>query len=280
LTPKKNIDRLFVAYKPAGVGSNRFLSQIKRKYHVKKAGFSGTLDPFAKGVLIIAFGKYTKLFQFLKKTPKTYRATLWLGAHSETLDIEKVSQIEEVLPFQEARILNELDSLLGDITYLPPKYSAKKIDGKRAYALARAGEDVELKTVTSHVYDTKLIAYKHPFVTFDITISEGGYIRSMGEILCDRLQVPGCLSALERLKEGDFIYQDEKELNPMEFLDLEENFYLNNKENILLGRKLSIYDFKIQKNGKYFIKLDKITSILQITDDKVVYLLNGVNISC
>jgi tRNA pseudouridine55 synthase len=280
LTPKENIDRLFVAYKPAGIGSNKFLSQIKRKYNVKKAGFSGTLDPFAKGVLIIAFGKYTRLFQFLKKTPKTYRATLWLGAHSETLDIEKVSQIEEVLPFQEARILNELDSLLGDITYLPPKYSAKKVDGKRAYDLARSGEDVNLKTITSHVYDTKLVGYKHPFVTFEITISEGGYIRSMGEILCDKLKVPGCLSALERLREGDFIYEDEKKLNPLNFLDLEKNFYLNDKNNILLGKKLSISDFKIQKNGKYFIKLDKITSILQIKDDKVDYLLNGVNISC
>ncbi|HHD83732.1 MAG TPA: tRNA pseudouridine(55) synthase TruB, partial [Campylobacteraceae bacterium] len=75
-------DRLFVAYKPAGIGSNRFLSQIKRRYGIKKAGFSGTLDPFAQGVLIIAFGKYTKLFRFLKKAPKTYRATLWLGAGS------------------------------------------------------------------------------------------------------------------------------------------------------------------------------------------------------
>jgi len=278
LTPKKNIDRLFVAYKPAGVGSNRFLSQIKRRYNVKKAGFSGTLDPFAKGVLIIAFGKYTKLFQFLKKTPKTYRATLWLGAHSETLDIEKVSRIDEVLPFQEARILNELDSLLGDITYLPPKYSAKKIDGKRAYDLARAGKDVDLKTITSHVYDAKLISYKHPFVTFEITISEGGYIRSMGKILCEKLGVPGCLSALERLREGDFIYEDEKELNPLNFLDLEENFYLSDKNNILLGRKLAHCDFKVQKSGKYFVKLDKIVSILQIKDDKVSYLLNGVKI--
>jgi tRNA pseudouridine55 synthase len=280
LTPKKSIDRLFVAYKPAGISSNRFLSQIKRRYNVKKAGFSGTLDPFAKGVLIIAFGKYTKLFQFLKKTPKTYHATLWLGAYSETLDIEKVSHIEEVLPFQEARILNELDSLIGDITYLPPKYSAKKVDGKRAYDLARSGEDVKLKTITSHVYDTKLISYKHPFVTFEITISEGGYIRSMGEILCDKLKVPGCLSALKRVREGDFIYKNEIALNPLEFLDLEENFYLNDKNNILLGKKLSISDFKIQKNGKYFIKLDKIISILQIKDDKVDYLLNGVNISC
>jgi len=274
LTP----DRLFVANKPANIGSNRFLSKIKRRYGVKKAGFSGTLDPFAKGVLIIAFGRHTRLFQFLKKAPKTYRSTLWLGAFSETLDIEKITNIETLLPFQEARIKNELDSLVGEITYLPPKYSAKKIDGTRAYDLARAGKEVNLKQITSTIYDTKLIHYKHPFVTFDITISEGGYIRSMGQILCEKLGVTGSLSALERICEGDFVYDNEKALNPLEYLDLEENFYLFEKENLILGRKLALEDFKIQDNGKYFVKLDKIISILEIKDDKVSYLLNGVNI--
>ncbi len=271
-------DRLFVAYKPANIGSNRFLSQIKRRYGVKKAGFSGTLDPFAKGVLIIAFGRHTRLFQFLKKAPKTYRATLWLGAYSETLDIEKVTDIKTTLPFQENRIKNELDSLVGEITYLPPKYSAKKIDGKRAYDLAREGEEVNLKTITSTVYDAKLINYNHPFVTFDITISEGGYIRSMADILADKLEVKGCLSALERLNEGDFVYEDEKDLNPLNYLDLKENFYLSDEQDLILGRKLSIENFKIQKNGKYFVKLGKIVSILEIMDDKVSYLLNGVKI--
>ena len=271
-------DRLFVANKPANIGSNRFLSKIKRRYGVKKAGFSGTLDPFAKGVLIIAFGRHTRLFQFLKKAPKTYRSTLWLGAFSETLDIEKVTNIETLIPFQKARIENELNALIGEITYLPPKYSAKKIDGTRAYDLARAGKEVDLKLITSTIYDTKLIHYNHPFVTFDITISEGGYIRSMGQILCEKLGVQGSLSALERLCEGDFVYDDEKALNPLDFLDLDENFYLSDIENLILGRKLALEDFKIQDEGKYFVKLDKIVSILEIKDDKVSYLLNGVRI--
>ncbi len=275
---KKSVDRLFVAYKPANIGSNRFLSKIKRRYGVKKAGFSGTLDPFAKGVLIIAFGRHTRLFQFLKKSPKTYRATLWLGAFSETLDIEKVTDIQRLMPFQEARIKNELDALIGEITYLPPKYSAKKIDGTRAYEMARAGKEVKLKQITSTVYDTKLIHYAHPFITFDITISEGGYIRSMAQIICERLGVQGSLSALERLCEGNFIYDQEKALNPFDFLDLEENFYLADSEDLILGRKVVLENFKVKNEGKYFVKLDKIVSILEIKDDKVSYLLNGVNI--
>ena len=271
-------DRLFVAYKPASIGSNRFLSKIKRRYGIKKAGFSGTLDPFAKGVLIIAFGKYTKLFQFLKKTPKTYRATLWLGALSETLDNEKITHVYIPKPLQKSDIENAINELTGEITYLPPKYSAKKINGIRAYSLARKGEDVNLKYITSQIHNAKLLHYKHPFVTFEITISEGGYIRSMAQILSEKLGLVGTLSALERLSEGDFIYENEASLNPLSFLDLKENFYLKNHEDLELGRKLSLKDLEFQKEGRYFVKLDKMISILKIKDDKVSYLLNGVNL--
>ncbi len=275
---KISIDRLFVAYKPAQIGSNRFLSKIKRQYSVKKAGFSGTLDPFAKGVLIIAFGKYTKLFQFLKKTPKTYRATLWLGAESETLDIEKITHVSILNPFKKEHIKKTLTSLKGEITYLPPKYSAKKIDGIRAYKLAREDKEVDHKYITSKIYNIELTHYTHPFVTFDVTISEGGYIRSIANIVSQKLGVTGSLSALERLNEGAFFYEKQKALNPLEFLDLRENFYLKDYEDLTLGRKLSLDDLKIQDEGRYFVKLDKMFSILKIKDDKVSYLLNGVKL--
>ena len=116
--------------KPPNIGSNRYLSKIKRKYGIKKAGFSGTLDPFAQGVLIVAFGQFTKLFQFLKKAPKSYRATLWLGAQSETFDIEKVTRVEILPAFSSIMIEEAVHSLKGDVTYLPPKYCAKKINGQ------------------------------------------------------------------------------------------------------------------------------------------------------
>ncbi|MCH9812549.1 MAG: tRNA pseudouridine(55) synthase TruB [Epsilonproteobacteria bacterium] len=270
------MDSLFVANKPANLGSNHFLSRIKRRYNVKKAGFSGTLDPFAKGVLIIAFGKYTQLFQFLKKSPKTYRATLWLGAESETLDIEKVTTVQTLSPIATEVLQTIFTTLHGEITYLPPKYSAKKINGKRAYELAREGQEVLLRYITSTIYDIKLIHYRHPFITFEITISEGGYIRSIAQIISDKLQMKGTLSALERLNEGDFVYQKEQMLDPLKYLNLKENFYLQDLSDIALGRKLALKDLKIKEAGKYFIKLDKMFSILEIKDDKVSYLLNGV----
>ncbi|MBD3798417.1 MAG: tRNA pseudouridine(55) synthase TruB, partial [Epsilonproteobacteria bacterium] len=199
------MNRLFVAYKPARISSNQLLGRLKRRYGVKKAGYSGTLDPFAKGVLIVAFGNHGRLFRFLNKTPKRYRATLWLGAYSPTLDIEKIETIDHVAPVSEEEICNACTSLIGELTYLPPKYSAKKIDGRRAYELAREGKEVDMRAITSTIYDLSLIHYCHPFITFEATVSEGSYIRSIGEIIAHRLGCNGSLSALERLNEGQFV---------------------------------------------------------------------------
>ncbi len=271
-------NRLFCVKKPPFVSSNRYLSQIKRKYGVKKAGFSGTLDPFAKGVLIVAFGQYTKLFRFIKKSPKKYKATLFLGLESSTLDIEKRDSLSLVKPLSTKDIEKAMLELKGEIIYLPPKYSAKKIDGKRAYDLARRDVDFELNSITSTIYDIDLLRYSHPFLTFEIAISEGGYVRSIADILAKKLNRVGALSYLERLSEGEFKFDDERALNPLSYLDLEENFYLGDKNDLILGRKLSINQIKYKKNGKYFINLDTMLSIISIKDDKVNYILNGVKL--
>ncbi len=273
------MNRLFVAYKPTGVSSNRFLGSIKRKYGVKKAGFSGTLDPFAKGALIVAFGQYTKLFRFLKKKKKSYRATLWLGATSPTLDIEKVEKVVEIMPFADYSLKIIEDSMKGEIEYLPPKYCAKKVDGKRAYALARDNKEFELNAITSTIHDFKILHYMHPFLTFEITISEGGYIRSMGQIIANKFGFDGCLSSLERLSEGDFVYEDEKELNPLDYIDIEENEYLGDIEDIRLGRKIYKNSFKKQENGLYKIVQEDEVSVVEVTkEERVEYILNGIKL--
>lgn len=269
-------NRLFVTYKPTNISSNFFLSRIKRRYGVKGAGFSGTLDPFAKGALIIAFGQFTKLFRFLKKAPKKYRATLWLGAYSPTLDIEKVESVEVIMPFAPISVEIATKSFIGEITYLPPRYCAKKVDGKRAYAMARNDEEFELAKITSTVYDCKVIHYCHPFLTFEITISEGGYVRSIGALIAQKLGFDGCLSALERLCEGDFVYDGERELNPLDYLDMKDNKYLGNIEDIELGRVLSVDNFEIKDEGIYKIINNDSLSIFEINENGVEYLLNKI----
>lgn len=272
----KNPNRLFVAYKPAGISSNQLLSRIKRRYGVKKAGYSGTLDPFAKGVLIIAFGNHGRLFRFLNKAPKRYRATLWLGAYSPTLDIEQIEQIDTIAPLREEHIKEVIASLKGELTYLPPKFSAKRLNGKRAYEFARAGIDVELKTITSTIHSIHLLHYCHPFVTFEATVSEGSYIRSLGEMIADKLECSGALSALERLNEGQFVYDHEHPIDIKTALGIPKNRYNGTIDSILLGQPLSIEDFDSKESGFYWIDNGDTVSILEFAEDGVHYLLNKV----
>ncbi len=272
------MNRLFVVNKPINISSNGYLSRIKREYKVKKAGFSGTLDPFACGCLIVAFGQFTKLFRYLKKAPKTYKATLWLGAKSPSLDIERVQVIKDVKKFSKKEVLKTIDSFKGELTYLPPKFCAKKIDGKKAYELARDDKEIKLKEITSTIYDIKLLNYSHPFVSFEVTISEGGYIRSIGDLIAKKLNIDGALSYLERVNEGEFKFENQKALDPTKFLKIPQNFYLGDKNDILLGKKLKKESFKIQKNGEYYLVLDNILSIINIMDDKIKYELNGVKL--
>jgi tRNA pseudouridine55 synthase len=272
---KQNLNKLFVVNKPIFISSNQYLTKIKKKYKVKKAGFSGTLDPFAKGCLIVAFGQYTKLFQFLQKTPKTYKATLFLGAYSETLDIEKISKVTKVETFNLDTIIKVLKSFKGKIIQIPPKYSAKKINGIRAYDLAREGVEIDIKKIEVEIFDIKLLNYSHPFLTFEAKVSEGTYIRSLGRDIGEKLGVDGSLTYLERINEGKFVFDNEKSLNPLEYLDVKTNIYLGDIQNLMLGKKLDINDFEKQQKGKYVVEFDNYFAIIQI-DEKVKYLLNKV----
>ena len=271
------MNKLFVVDKPLHISSNFYLKKIKWKYKTKKAGFSGTLDPFACGTLIVGFGQYTKLFQFLKKTPKTYRTTIWLGVTSDSLDNENITVVDtNPNKLNQEDIKIKLKELVGDLEYLPPKYSAKRLDGKRAYSLARSGEEFELKKIVSTIYDIKFINYNHPFITIELSVSEGAYIRSIAQVLLEKLNSIGTLSFLQRVNEGDFYYENHKELDPLKYLDLPINNYTGTKQWFELGKKLDIKYFENKNDGKYLIVFDTFFSIVEIKQNSVKYLLNKV----
>lgn len=273
---KEQLNKLLVVNKPIFMSSNFYLNRIKRKYKNKKAGFSGTLDPFAKGCLIVAFGQYAKLFKYLSKTPKTYKAVIWLGVKSKSLDIEEIESINLIDKLDKSHIIKELNLLKGEIEYIPPKFSAKKIDGKRAYELARNGVEVELNKTKMTIFDTKFVLYNHPFITFEVTVSEGTYVRSFAQILLEKLNSFGTLSYLERLNEGEFFYENEKELNPLDFIKLPVNKYLGTAEWLQKGKKIGIEYVEKKDNGKYLILTEKFFSIIEIVDNDVKYLINKV----
>ncbi len=275
------MNRLFVAKKPAGEICSRFLAKLKRKYNVKKAGFSGTLDPFASGVLLIGFGNYTKLFRFLEKSPKRYRATLWLGAKSETLDHTAISKVERIEPLSLDKIKKEMANLCGKVSYTPPKFSAKWIDGKRAYDLARRGKDFSLKACEMEIFEARALHFASPFLTFELALSEGGYVRSWAELLCERLGVSGCLSNLERMSEGKFLFDGEKPLDPREFLSVPFNRYKGDKSDFEVGKKIYKNEFFTQTPGVYAVDFGEFLSFVEISadDERVFYIINGVELA-
>jgi len=250
------------------------MGRMKWKYDTKKVGFSGTLDPFATGCLIVATGQYTKLFNYLDKTPKTYRATLWLGASSPTLDIEKVESIEMLKLFNEEQISEVLQSFLGNFSYYPPQYCAKKVDGIAAYKNARNGNTTELKYVNSTIYNISLLGYNHPFVHFEATVSEGTYIRSLGYEIASVLKCDGILSSLARVNEGKFSFENEKALNPLDFISLTRNEYMGDINDIELGRKLAIENLKFKDNGKYLVITPNFFSIIEVLNAEITYKIN------
>jgi len=271
------VNRLFVVNKPIFKSSNGYMNHIKRKYNTKKVGFSGTLDPFATGCLIVATGQYPKLFQYLKKAPKAYTATLWLGANSQSLDIENIDSVKEVPEFTINDIYQALESLRGELTYYPPKFSAKKVNGKRAYDLARAGEEVNLKQITSTIYDIHLIRYNHPFVHFEAMVSEGTYIRSLGAMIADKLGVDATLSSLRRDYEGAFRFEDEKALDPLKFLNIPQNIYRGDPEFLELGKKIYLDYFETKEDGTYWVETDDFFSVIEIVNGEISYKLNRVH---
>jgi len=250
------------------------MGRMKWKYNTKKVGFSGTLDPFATGCLIVATGQYTKLFNYLDKTPKTYKATLWLGASSPTLDIEKVEKMTNIALFKQEYISEVLQSFKGMFSYYPPQFCAKKIDGVAAYKNARNGKQTELKHITSTIYNISLLNYNHPFVHFEATVSEGTYIRSLGYEIASKLGCDGILSSLTRVNEGKFRFENEIALDPLDFISLTHNEYFGDINDVELGKKLSIENFKYKDDGKYLVITPNFFSIIDVINSEITYKIN------
>jgi tRNA pseudouridine55 synthase len=273
-------NKIFVINKPLFISSNNYLRHIKYKYNLKKVGFSGTLAPFAIGTLICASGQYTKLFNYIKKTPKIYKGVIWLGATSDSLDLENIQSIKthKILNIDDIKDVIEILHSKKDIIYTPPKFSAKKINGKKAYELSRNNQEVKLKPTSMHLFDIKLIHYKHPFITYEACVSEGSYIRSLSQIILQMLNSYGTMSFLHRTYEGLFYFNNEKLLNVKEYINLKENFFLGDKDSLLLGKKIFSNDFKTKENGTYVVYIDNFLSIIEIKENKTRYILNRIEI--
>ena len=171
----------------------------------RSVGHTGTLDPFATGLLVVLVGRATRLARFLDDRPKTYRATVRLGQGSDTDDAtgSLTSQVAG-LRVTDAQVAQALRTFVGTYAQRPPAYSAKKIDGERAYALAREGKDVALAPVEVTIHSAELLGYGEPDAEIRVTVSGGTYVRALARDLGERLGVPAHCAALRREAIGDF----------------------------------------------------------------------------
>lgn len=192
--------------KPAGITSHTVVNKLRKHYGIKKIGHAGTLDPFATGVLILLVGREsTKRSQELMKQDKIYRTKLKLGYISDTYDKDGVIQEYNIQKVPTRLEIDQIiSSFIGEISQIPPMYSAIKINGKKMYELARKGQTVDIPPRLVNIYDITVLDYTYPYLTLDISCSSGTYIRSLGYDIGIKLGTGAYLETLERRKSGEY----------------------------------------------------------------------------
>lgn len=195
-----------------------FQAVNKMKYKLKsefglpkkfKIGHAGTLDPRATGLLIVCTGKFTKKIPEIQDAPKEYWTEIKIGVQTESYDTEKPEILQQdIAHITEENVKEALDKFLGEIEQKPPIFSAIKIDGKRAYDMARAGQEVEMKSRKTTINYIKDVEINFPLVSFMIGCSKGTYIRSLAHDIGQELGVGAYLTQLRRTKIGEYNVED------------------------------------------------------------------------
>lgn len=203
------IDGVYLFDKPVGISSFGAVYQVRLKLkelHGKKikVGHCGTLDPLASGLLILVSGKMTKRAGELTKMDKVYETEATLGASSTTFDSEGTLNPVSTKKPSLSDVKTQLIKFKGKIEQTPPAFSAIKINGQRAYKLAREGKEVEMKPRQIEIFSIELIKYSYPIVKFRVHVSSGTYIRSLIDDLGKNLRVGAHMSALRRTKIGPY----------------------------------------------------------------------------
>ncbi len=191
--------------KPSGMTSRQAVDRVARFVRPSKAGHAGTLDPLASGVLVVCVGPATKLIQYVQQTPKRYLATFLLGRQSPTEDAEGEITVLPDAPVPTLDLVHTAAKhFVGQIEQRPPAYSAIKVQGQRAYRLARRGQTVELKPRPITVESLTVVRYDYPELVVDLCCSAGTYVRSLGRDLAETLDTAAVMSKLVRTAVGPF----------------------------------------------------------------------------
>ena len=219
---KRRVDGVLLLDKPVGFSSNQALQHAKRLYQAAKAGHTGTLDPFATGLLPICFGEATKFSHFLLDADKTYQAKLQLGVTTTTGDTEgEVVNTVEV-KVSKPQLVQVLRQFVGDISQVPPMYSALKHQGKALYEYARAGVEIERPPRQVTIHNTDLVDFDASAAVINVSCSKGTYIRTLGEDIGKALGCGAHLTQLRRIETGGYDLTQSVTLEDLESLTIEQ----------------------------------------------------------
>ena len=235
--------------KPVGLTSHDVVSRIKRKFKLDKVGHTGTLDPFASGLLILCLGKATKLAYLFSDLDKSYEGTIVFGKHYDTFDTTGKILKHHEIPLHEADIKDKMKTFIGGYEQVPPMYSALKIDGQKLYDLARKGEEIERETRRVEINRFEMTSpFENHACRFIADVSKGTYIRSLAVDLATKLGSLAALSQLRRLSVGKYHINDAQTIESVSLdhiLKLED-FFLETP-----SIELNDYMIKLVKNGVY-----------------------------
>jgi tRNA pseudouridine55 synthase len=213
----RNLTGFLVVNKPTGMTSHDVVTIVRRKFHMRRVGHAGTLDPMATGVLVVLLGKNTKLFSQFEGFDKAYRATLILGTQTSTADIQgKVLQQAPYEHFTRDQIEQTLKKFVGVIAQTPPMVSAIKFKGQRLYELARKGIVVDRKPRMIRISKLELVDFQLPRVTIYLECSKGTYVRQLAEDIGKALESYACIAEIERTQVGPFQIHDAINLSALE----------------------------------------------------------------
>lgn len=200
-------DGLLLVDKPAGVTSHDVVQAARRAFGESRIGHAGTLDPFATGLLVLLFGRATRLLPYLDGVPKEYEATIALGRETDTDDLLGTS-VREAEPPNDDAIAAAIPALTGSLLQIPPAYSAKRVAGRRAYDAARAGDVLELAPATVQVYEWREVQRTGDSLRAVIACGGGTYIRALARDLGRSTNSAAHLAALRRVRSGPFRVAD------------------------------------------------------------------------
>ena len=217
----QEIDGVLLLDKPLDLSSNHALQRARRKLDAKKAGHTGTLDPFATGLLICCFGKTTKICGAMLNVDKTYRATLQLGSETDSGDLtgEIVQQAQDFSGITAEQLEAVLPQFIGEISQIPPMYSALKRDGRPLYEYARQGIELEREARQVTIYSITVAAFSATQIVLDVFCSKGTYIRTLAQDIGRALGCFAHLTALRRTSVGPFKLEQAMRLEDFQALD-------------------------------------------------------------